>query len=504
MQAEVVAFLGGRKLEDLNADEVCILAAAPGLQSDQTRLASYRELLEEFSRDSAPQLLAMIRDAQTRLQISKSEHQAMIRELQIYLPYGGSSHEDDGRLLPLMAFRKELAASLDNWGLKIAQALESPVAQADINRLRSLYAVTEVEWEAILDQLSVSSNQDVRLLRARVEELTDLTALRILLRANRESGSRWNLAAQVMVKEVMEESRQVIRRILAILLVANADEVSIYASKIGSLAGGVLDEVLQETVPTQPSHTWHELLNRDVLSNLLSPLQADQEVFNIGSQASAESAELKVGLHGLLDDDSRAWMALENQLSQGSNCISATAYVLYQQIDANVARELAQQKLVKGSVEQYWLLNELLQEGASNADQSSLSNMDKFLWLADTALLSEVSLQKIAEIAKESESKSYLQHDYLFKEGDAPKAAIFLVEGVLQVEKANGNVLAKLSSGSLTGELGLLTGKSRTASLKVISVRALVIEIGSEDLNQLIERDSSVAASILRTVAGYI
>jgi hypothetical protein len=42
------------------------------------------------------------------------------------------------------------------------------------------------------------------------------------------------------------------------------------------------------------------------------------------------------------------------------------------------------------------------------------------------------------------------------------------------------------------------------ASLKVLSNSALVIKIEAEDLNHLIERDSMVAASILKTVAGYI
>ncbi len=74
----------------------------------------------------------------------------------------------------------------------------------------------------------------------------------------------------------------------------------------------------------------------------------------------------------------------------------------------------------------------------------------------------------------------------------------------MRVEKADGTVLATLQPGVLTGELGLLTGKPRTAALKVLSTQALVIEIGGQELNQLIERDSGVAASMLRTVAGYI
>jgi len=492
----LTSFLGARRLADLSADEICILAAAPGMQTEQSRLASYRQLLEDFAKEGAPQLLATIRDAQTRLQISKSEHQTMIRELQIYLPYGSSSSsgasEDDGRLLSLMAFSKALEDSIGESDFKqLTKLLDKPQIAAEINRLRGLYAVTESEWESVLDQLNASSNQDIRLLRARIEELVDLTALRVLLRANRGSTTQWDLASPVMLKEILEESKQVLRRILAILLVApSSEDITAYASKIGSLAGGVLDEVLLEKVPTQPSHSWHEVFDRTVLANLISPEQAnavDQDV---------------AGLHKLMADDTRAWLALENQILQANNCISAAAYVLYEQFHPQEARQFAEQKLAKGGAEQYWLLDELIHVNDSTAQ--GLSNMNKFLWLAGAPLLHQVSLQKIADIARQSESKSYLHHDFLFKEGDAPKAAIFLVEGSLQVEKANGNVLAKLPAGSLTGELGLLTGKPRTASLKVISSEALVIEIGGEDLNQLIERDSTVAASILRTVAGYI
>jgi hypothetical protein len=397
-----------------------------------------------------------------------------------------------------MAFSKALEDSIGEADFKqLAKLLDKPQIAAEINRLRGLYAVTELEWESVLDQLNASSNQDIRLLRARIEELVDLTALRVLLRANRGSSTQWDLASPVMLKEILEESKQVLRRIFAILLLApSSEDIQVYASKIGSLAGGVLDDVLLEKVPTQPTHSWHEVFHKDVLAHLISPEQAD---------AVDVSDHEVAGLHKLMADDSRAWLALENQILQANNCISATAYVLYEQFHPQEAHQFAEQKLAKGGAEQYWLLDELLNTNSSpTGGLSNLSNMNKFLCLAGAPLLHQVNLQKIAEIAQKSESKSYRHHDFLFKEGDAPKAAIFLVEGALQVEKANGNVLAKLPAGSLTGELGLLTGKPRTASLKVISPEALVIEIGGDDLNQLIERDSTVAASILRTVAGYI
>ena len=491
----VSSLLGSRQLSDLSADEICILATAPGLQTEQHRMASYRALLEEFAKERAPQLLATIRDAQARLQISKAEHQTITRELQLYLPYANSAvsgtGEDDARLFSLLAFQQSLVEVLEEKGLpNELQSLETPAFQSEITRLRSLYAVTESEWELVLDQMMASSNQDIRLLKARIEELADLTALRVLLRNHRGTSSRSDLASQVLLKEVLEETKQVLRRIFAVLLLASdAKEFEPFAQKVGSLAGSVLDEVLLESVPTQPTHQWHEVFSKAILTNLLA-------------QAQDDGAHDLPGVRKLIDDAERGWSELENLIMQGSNCISAAAYVVYVQFDPQEAMQYAEQKLAKSDAGQYWLLNELVRKG--NEKNQSLSNMDKFLWLAGTSLLAQVATQKIAEIARQSQSRTYRHHDYLFKEGDAPSAAIFLVEGNLQVEKSNGAVLAKLSSGSLTGELGLLTGKPRTASLKVISSEALVIEITGQDLNQLIERDSTVATSILRTVAGYI
>jgi hypothetical protein len=203
----------------------------------------------------------------------------------------------------------------------------------------------------------------------------------------------------------------------------------------------------------------------------------------------------------MLGNQDRGLVQMESRISLGSNCTSAVAYVLLKEIDAVQANKLAQEKLNQGGSATYWLLAEAV-EGSSYGHV--LSNMDKFLWLANTTLLGQVTPQRIAEIAQKCESERFTQDAFIFKEGDAPNAAIFLVEGELQVIKATGKVLAKLESGALTGELGILTGRPRMASLKVLSESALVIKIEAADLNRLIERDSLVAASILKTVAGYI
>jgi hypothetical protein len=337
----------------------------------------------------------------------------------------------------------------------------------------------------------VAGDGDAQVLITRIEELADIAALKLLLRSQRGISQQWDLAANVLQRELANEGKQVLRRLLAILLTAtNAEELIRYAQRIGSLSGEVLEEVLLESVPTQSNRCWHEVLSADLLEGLLQSAEGD---------VSEVIAQLP-SLHLMLGSQDRGLIQLESQITFGNNCVSAVAYVLLKEIDARQANKLAKEKLEQGSPSQYWLLTDLL-EGSRH---DSLSDMDKFLWLANTNLLSQVSPQRIAEIAQQSESEKFQKDFFIFNEGDEPNAAIFLVEGELQVIKANGAVLATLGSGALTGELGILTGRPRMASLKVLSDSALVIKLDADGLNHLIERDSMVAASILKTVAGYV
>jgi hypothetical protein len=494
MQSEVAAFLGGRKLNELSADEICILATAPGLQSDQQRLASYRELLEEFSKDSAPQLLSTIRDAQLRLRISAAEHQFIIRELQIFLPYGGDrDSEDDGRILSLLAFRQALLAQAQEHRATISKAyLDNAQYQEGIASLRGIYGVSDQEWSILYEQLTSSGDQETKVLVARIEELADIAAVKLLLRSHRGRSQQWDLASQVLQRELAASGKQVVRRLLAILLATgNKDGLGQYAQRIGSLSGEILEEVLQEGVPTQANRYWHEVLPIELLEYLMAESHVDAN----------QTLEQLPSLHYLLGNQDRGLTQLASLISIGNDCTSALAFVLLNEVDEKQAHQLARVKLQHSNPAGYWLLSEAVNQPK---DVSALSSMDKFLWLANTQLLGQVAVQRIAEIARQSESERFFKDSYIFREGDLPDAAIFLVEGQLQVVKASGAVLATLSPGVLTGELGILTGKPRVASLRVFSDSALIIQIEADDLNRLIERDSLVAASILKTVAGYI
>lgn len=494
MRSELAAFLGGRKLESMSADEICLLAVAPGLQSEQQRLAGYRALLEEFARDSAPQLLSTIRDAQLRLRITTTEHQFITRELQLFLPYGGEKGDySDARTLSILAFRQALAALASEHQQALnAQFLSDSSIAPELERLKGVYAITEAEWVMLQEQFTSAGDAQLRILSARIEELADITSLKLLLRSQRGINQEWDQAANLMNRELLEETKQLLRRIFAILLSsAGKDGLAQFARKLSSLAGSELELVLEENVPTEKNRKWYEALAGDILDSL---------VIHANAHGSAEVEHLPT-LHAMLGKQESGIEQLAMRITHGNSCQAAIAYVLLKEIDAPRALKLARDKCDSSDTAVYWLLAELLDE---RERYSLSSNMEKFLCLANTALLSQVPLARIAEIAQQSSAELLQNGQLIFAEGDHPDAAIFLASGELEVLKSSGQVLAKLEAGALTGELGILTGRPRMASLKVHSSEAQIIKINAADLNSLIERDSMVAASILKTVAGYI
>jgi hypothetical protein len=198
--------------------------------------------------------------------------------------------------------------------------------------------------------------------------------------------------------------------------------------------------------------------------------------------------------------------ALQAKIILGDDCLASIAFVLLNEIDAHRAQQLAHEKIQSSSSGKYSLLQSVLAQHASLDHPSrhqTLSEMDKFLCLANAPLLAQVPLPEVALISQQSQSSRYAEHAYIFHEGDSSQFAVFVVKGNLAVE-SDGKILATLNPGALTGELGVLTGKTRMAALRVSSLEAVIIKLDANDLNHLIESNARVAASILKTVAGYI
>jgi CRP/FNR family cyclic AMP-dependent transcriptional regulator len=98
--------------------------------------------------------------------------------------------------------------------------------------------------------------------------------------------------------------------------------------------------------------------------------------------------------------------------------------------------------------------------------------------------------------------RSLRQGEYLFQEGDIPRAMYLLQKGTISVRKAKGTgeiELAQLKQGDVLGELSFFDRKPRSASA-VALVQTELLEIDFESLDKIYSQVPEYLQSIIANV----
>ncbi len=101
----------------------------------------------------------------------------------------------------------------------------------------------------------------------------------------------------------------------------------------------------------------------------------------------------------------------------------------------------------------------------------------------------------------------FVRGDIIHNTGDEPKTMFVLVQGRLRMVFPNGTVLDNYNPPGIVGEVGLITGERRTASL-VAATDCIVLSFGKEELFRLFREDgdlwTKVLANMIRDLAGKL
>jgi len=91
----------------------------------------------------------------------------------------------------------------------------------------------------------------------------------------------------------------------------------------------------------------------------------------------------------------------------------------------------------------------------------------------------------------------------IIREGDPGDAMYVVKDGKLKVstkdDKGNEIVLAQLGEGDIFGEVALITGKNRTATVETIK-QSRLMKLNKEDFQQIVERYESVKSMVLKII----
>jgi len=502
LKADLSLFIGPRSVESLSADEICILAAAPGMQSDEARLSMYRDLLVEYSEAGAsPQILARIWDAKGRLQITLAEHLNLTNELQIYLPMSASSVDDGTKnehLVSLMSYRMEVTEFLKRHHSELSKVdLRDTQIKAELVRLQSLFQITKQEHDLILDQVLSDSDSNSKLLFARLEDLVDLTALRLLLRSRRGESAQWDAVSVVMNRVLDEQVKQVLVRFLSTLrLVPEMKDSRAFALMAAMYSGSLMDHVLESQVPTEKNRVWHEVFPTELLLSLASTHQDESDF----SESIHKKLKSLPRLHSLISNENRAIRVLSVKIQIEQNAVAAMSYYLLAHINIGRANLAYDERMQLSTAQDLWLLVEQYQSTNELTETPVFTNFAKFLLLANAAILKQISVPQIAEIARNSLAMSKKFGETVIARGEVLSAVLLLHQGQFVVE-GKGKVTTEFTPGDFIGLANILSKKPYSKTIRVASAHADYLSISADEMTYLIDTDHQMSSTMLRILA---
>jgi NTE family protein len=119
----------------------------------------------------------------------------------------------------------------------------------------------------------------------------------------------------------------------------------------------------------------------------------------------------------------------------------------------------------------------------------------------EAPLLRGVSDHVVAELSESAREVRVEAREWLFREGDAADRLFVVLSGRLQVVAAgDGRLLREVGPGAALGELGLLTGSERSASVRAMRDSRL-LALDADSVVRLLELDGGFALSVARELA---
>ncbi len=129
--------------------------------------------------------------------------------------------------------------------------------------------------------------------------------------------------------------------------------------------------------------------------------------------------------------------------------------------------------------------------------------------LSNFQLFSRLSEEEMESLIDLLETEKYKAGDFVFKENEEGSSMFLIVEGSVDIrktideEKGTDKSLAILPKGEFFGEMSLLTGESRSASVKVVE-KSLLVKISRRRFISLMSKNPKMAAMLLGGLVSFI
>lgn len=511
LKLDFAKFLDGRSLQDLNVDEVYVLAKVlPGFDSKK-RHEVYKGVLKESLEEgyvdtaSSAEVLAQMR---AELNISEDEHRKVLQELGVEDPelLDPQRHRTLEGSVRLNGYRKALERLLTLQKQQSVDELlqESPEA---IRNLRQEYCISYQEEEEILhgfDEDHTDAWPRAKHILGQLEELIERQdALK------RPFSYQQRHVLFFLLRSIVQKQQLLIRGLLETIEAAPEAEVAEnIANELGALGPVTLQDVLEN-----PVSQWQRRLNDRAFSLLQSSLKMAGPVCSLGNpgntaiddpgsislshaddtvtdlQPAKEKEKLPITMH------------LQILMQDRNPAIRVASLFILQEIAPHAAQarldEVAQSTQELPTIEKE--VFDVLSKGLTS-DLSKVPLLEKLVLMADTSFFQNVHSDTMVELAAMADFQVYQENEAISDHADTCRELHILASGSVEVHQPGENgemVIASLLPGELLDELEVQSHTERPGQIVATSPDTRILTIPVDAFDEVVHRDRAFADWVL-------
>jgi len=130
------------------------------------------------------------------------------------------------------------------------------------------------------------------------------------------------------------------------------------------------------------------------------------------------------------------------------------------------------------------------------------ASLDIILFLKDVALFESLTNPQLAEVARLAEKVDYPAGHLLFNQGDPPDYLYLVRRGKVRVV-AGGQELSRLGPGECIGEMGVLAGIERTATIEMMDACQL-LRFDGDDFLALLDTYPEIQRALIKSLVNRL
>ena len=127
-----------------------------------------------------------------------------------------------------------------------------------------------------------------------------------------------------------------------------------------------------------------------------------------------------------------------------------------------------------------------------------ISTLEKIIFLKGVELFSQLSGEKLAQVAQIAKEVDYSRGARVFSEGDPGSSLFLIVSGQVDVVKG-GRTIVKLGEKECFGEMAILDSEPRSATITA-EADVVLLEISREDFYDLMTDEHEISQGIVKVL----